>query len=44
MLLTGAAPAAVGTNFAAIYTNDEELEKCAVQAGRFIGELCHVHI
>ena len=39
--LTGAAPAAVGTHFAAIYCNDETLEQCAVQAGRFIGELCH---
>ena len=39
--LTGAASVAVGSNFAALYCNDEALEKCAVVAGKSIGELCH---
>ena len=39
--LTGAAPVAVGKNFAALYCNDAALEDCAVAAGRRIGELCH---
>ncbi|MEC7985200.1 MAG: leucyl aminopeptidase family protein [Myxococcota bacterium] len=39
--LTGAAPIAVGKNFAALYSNDEDLEQRAVIAGRIIGEPCH---
>ena len=39
--LTGAAPVAVGKNFAALYSNDPELERTAVVAGRKIGEPCH---
>ena len=39
--LTGAAPISVGTHFAAIYCNNEELEQCAIRAGRKIGELAH---
>jgi len=39
--LTGAAPMSVGSNFAALYCNDADLEKYAVRAGKVIGELCH---
>ena len=39
--LTGAASLSVGKNLAAIYTNNEELEKIAIIAGKKTGELCH---
>ncbi len=39
--LTGAASTSVGKGVAAIYTNDENLERLAVKVGRQIGELCH---
>lgn len=39
--LTGAASTSVGRDVAAIYSNDETLEQCAVATGKDIGELCH---
>jgi probable aminopeptidase NPEPL1 len=39
--LTGAAPIAVGKQFAALYSNDDNLEQYAVRAGRDSGECCH---
>lgn len=39
--LTGAAPTSVGKSLAALYCNNEELERLAVVAGRECGELCH---
>jgi len=39
--LTGAQGVATGKYFGALYSNDEELEQMAVQAGRVSGDLCH---
>lgn len=39
--LTGAQGVATGKYFGAIYTNNEELEKLTVEAGRESGDLCH---
>uniref|UniRef100_M4BQQ9 Cytosol aminopeptidase domain-containing protein n=1 Tax=Hyaloperonospora arabidopsidis (strain Emoy2) TaxID=559515 RepID=M4BQQ9_HYAAE len=39
--LTGAQGIATGTRIGAIYTNDEELEKMAVKAGKVSGDLVH---
>jgi probable aminopeptidase NPEPL1 len=39
--LTGAQGVATGKYFGAIYSNDEQLEKIAVEAGKLSGDLCH---
>ena len=39
--LTGAQGVATGNKFGAIYCNNEKLEKIAVEAGRFTGDLLH---
>eukprot|EP00980_Cylindrotheca_fusiformis_P017059 scaffold5234_cov131-Cylindrotheca_fusiformis.AAC.6 len=39
--LTGAQGIATGKYFGAIYSNDEELEQIAIEAGKLSGDLCH---